>query len=105
MDPDLDPKRRHSIDLTVACPTNHVNSNHRNIFDQNIHHFAWDLARKVTKPRSIILVVLWSIWRHLGGRPNYLGFQPSSGAQAQQRVIHLVDHLFTDPPETLHGGL
>jgi hypothetical protein len=23
MDPDLDPKRRHSIDLTVACPTNH----------------------------------------------------------------------------------
>jgi hypothetical protein len=32
-----------------------------------LHHFAWDFTREVTKPRSIILVVLWSIWRPLGG--------------------------------------
>jgi len=30
----LDPKRRHSNDHTVAIPTNHENSNHRNIFNQ-----------------------------------------------------------------------
>jgi hypothetical protein len=34
MDPDLDPKRRHSIDKTVAIPTNHENPNHRNIFNE-----------------------------------------------------------------------
>jgi hypothetical protein len=46
----------------------------------DLHHFAWDFTREVNKPRSIILVVLWSIWRPLGGRPNYLGFQASRGA-------------------------
>jgi hypothetical protein len=40
----------------------------------DLHHFAWDFTREVIEPRSIILVVLWSIWRPLGGRWNYLGF-------------------------------
>jgi hypothetical protein len=35
MDPDLDPKGRHSIDQTVATPTNHEKPNHRNIFNQD----------------------------------------------------------------------
>jgi hypothetical protein len=35
MDPDLDPKRRQSIDKTVAIPINHENPNHRNIFNSN----------------------------------------------------------------------
>jgi hypothetical protein len=43
-------------------------------------YFAWDFTSEVTVPRSIILVVLWSIWRSLGERPNYLGFQSSRGA-------------------------
>jgi hypothetical protein len=46
----------------------------------DLHHFTWDFTREVTKPRSIILVVLWSIWRHLGVRTIYLGFQASRGA-------------------------
>jgi hypothetical protein len=34
MDTDLDLKRPHSIDKTVAIPTNHENPNHINIFNQ-----------------------------------------------------------------------
>jgi hypothetical protein len=35
-------------------------------------------------------VVLWSIWRPLGGRPNYLGFQASRGAHhsLEESQIH-----------------
>jgi hypothetical protein len=50
-------------------------------FDRSyLHHFSWDFIREVTEPRFIILVVLWSIWKPLEGRPNYLGFQASRGA-------------------------
>jgi hypothetical protein len=41
---------------------------------QDLHYFAWDFTSEVTRAQSIILVVWWSIWRHLGGRLNYLGF-------------------------------
>jgi hypothetical protein len=34
MDPDLDPKRRQSIDNTVAISINHGNPNHKNIFNE-----------------------------------------------------------------------
>jgi hypothetical protein len=41
-------------------------------FDSSdLHYFAWDFTSEVTVPRSIISVVLWSIWRPLGERPNY----------------------------------
>jgi hypothetical protein len=34
MDPNLDPKRRQSIDKIVAIPINHENPNHINLFNQ-----------------------------------------------------------------------
>jgi hypothetical protein len=37
----------------------------------DLHYFSWDFTNEVTVPRSIILVILWSIWRSLGERPNY----------------------------------
>jgi hypothetical protein len=75
-------------------------------FDRSdLHYFSCDFTSEVTGPRSIISMGLWSIGSLLGGRQNYLGLQSSSGVQVQQRVIHLVDHLFTDPLETLPGVL
>jgi hypothetical protein len=28
----------------------------------DLHYFAWDFTSEVTKPKSIILMVWWSIW-------------------------------------------
>jgi hypothetical protein len=53
----------------------------------DIHYFTWDITSEVTIPSSIILVVLWSIWRNLGGRPNYLGFQASRGHTIPWREV------------------
>jgi hypothetical protein len=71
------------FDLLDAWDELEERSNFRKWFQSfaspDLHYFAWDFTSEVTRPRSIILVVLWSIWRHLGGRPNYLGFQASRG--------------------------
>jgi hypothetical protein len=53
-------------------------------FDSSdLHYFTWDFTNEVIVPRSIISVVLWSIWRPLGERLNYLGFHSSRRAQAR----------------------
>jgi hypothetical protein len=71
------------FDLLDAWDELEERSNFRKWFQSfaspDLHYFTWDFTSEVTRPRSIILVVWWSIWRHLGGRSNYLGFQASRG--------------------------